>query len=335
MNPCAENSKFLENRLSKLSFQNILKNMNTPRRVTVELHAVTGAFGYSGRHIANRLLKEGHRVITLTSSSDRRSPPNGRVASYPLDFGQPDQLATSLAGVAVLYNTYWVRFNHRRFGHPSAVENSRVLFEAARSAGVRRIVHISITNPSLDSPLSYFRGKAKVERALEASGIPHAILRPAVLFGGDDILINNIAWALRHLPVFGVFGDGSYRLRPIHVDDLAAAAVALGARDESTVVNAVGPDSLSYHGLIETIAQSIGVYRPIIRVPKGIGWIAGKIIGWAHRDVTITMDEIHGLMAGLLDVDSEPLGSTSIVDWLHDHHDQIGMRYANEMSRRR
>ena len=122
----------------------------------------------------------------------------------------------------MLYNTYWVRFNYGSFSHAAAVENTLALFAAARQAGVGRVVHLSIANPSEDSPLEYFRCKARLERALRESGLSYAILRPTVLFGGQDILINNIAWMLRRLPVLGVFGDGRYRLQPIYVDDLAA-----------------------------------------------------------------------------------------------------------------
>ena len=164
----------------------------------------------------------------------------GQVPAFPFHFDRPDLLAKSLEGTEVLYNTYWVRFNHSLFTHADAVRNTRTLFEAARQAGVQRVVHVSITNPSLDSPLEYFRGKAELERALQESGLGYAILRPAVLFGREDILINNIAWALRRLPVFGVFGDGSYRLQPIYVDDLAELAVAWGQSRENRTLEAIG-----------------------------------------------------------------------------------------------
>ena len=193
------------------------------------LHVVTGAFGYSGRYIAQRLLDCGHRVRTLTNSMDRENAFQGRVEAMPYHFDAPDRLTESLRGVAVLYNTYWVRFNHRTFTHAQAVRNTQTLFEAAKRAGVGRIVHVSITNPSEDSQLEYFHGKAVLERSLRESGIPHTILRPTVLFGKEDILVNNIAWTLRRLPVFGVFGDGQYRLQPIYVDDLAKLAVEQGA----------------------------------------------------------------------------------------------------------
>ena len=190
-----------------------------------ELHAVTGAFGYSGRYIAHRLLADGKDVITLTNSLHRANPFSDRIRVAPFNFDRPEQLVESLRGVRVLYNTYWVRFNHRTFTFADAIRNTEILFQAAKAAGVNRVVHVSITNPSEYSPLEYFSGKGYLERVLMESGLPYTILRPAVLFGKEDILINNLAWVLRHFPVFAVFGDGEYKIQPIHVDDVAALAV--------------------------------------------------------------------------------------------------------------
>ena len=298
------------------------------------VHAVTGAFGYSGRYIASRLLNEGHEVITLTGSVHRSSELSLRVKAFPYHFDRADRLAAALEGVSVLYNTYWVRFNHRLFDHAGAVSNSEVLFQAAKKAGVERVVHVSITNPSIDSPLSYFRGKAQVELALRNSGLSHAILRPAVLFGKEDILINNIAWTLRRLPVFGVFGDGSYSLCPIHVEDLAKAAVEFGKTRDNVVVDAVGPETFTYRELVETVGRMIGVKRPVVGVPGWLGWFASWVIGKIHGDVMITMDEVRGLSAGLLHVESEPVGPTLLTDWVQANRDTLGRRYTSELARR-
>ena len=299
------------------------------------IHAVTGAFGYSGRYIASRLLDEGHEVITLTGSVHRSSELSERVKVVPLDFERPGDLAKALDGVSTLYNTYWVRFNHRLFKHADAVANTKALFTAAQAAGVERVVHVSITNPSIESPLSYFRGKAEVELALEKSGLSFAILRPAVLFGKEDILINNIAWALRRLPVFGVFGRGTYRLCPIYVEDLAAAAVEYGKTRECVVVDAVGPETFTYRELVETVGGIIGANRPIFGVPGWLGWLAGRLIGTMHGDVMITMDEVRGLTADLLHVDSRPLGTTRLTEWVRAHRETLGRHYTSEMARRR
>ena len=300
-----------------------------------EIHAVTGAFGYSGRYLAVRLLEQGRQVITLTNSLHRENPFGGQVPAYPLSFDQPDRLAESLAGVDVLYNTYWVRFNHPLFTHAQAVANTLVLFEAARRAGVRRIVHVSITNPSEASPLEYFSGKARLERALQESGVSHAILRPTVLFGREDILINNIAWALRRFPFFAVFGDGTYRLQPIHVDDLADLAVTAGRGTENAIINAIGPETFKYRELVEAVGAAIGWSRPLLHVTPEIGWQMGRLVGWWMRDTFITREEIRGLMDGLLHVETAPTGKTLLTGWMRQNTASLGRRYASELDRRR
>ncbi len=300
-----------------------------------DLHVVTGAFGYSGKYIATRLLQAGHRVRTLTNSPDRPDPFAGRVEAHPFHFDEPDQLAESLRGAAVLYNTYWVRYNARDFTHAAAIDNTRRLFEAAVRSGVQRVVHVSITKPSEDSDLEYFRGKALLERALKETGLSHAILRPAVLFGKEDILINNIAWTLRRLPVFAVFGKGDYRLQPIYVDDLAALAVEQGSLRENVTIDAVGPETFTYRQLVTTIAAAIGKRRPIVSMPPRIAASATWLMGLLVKDKIITADEIAGLMRGLLCTDSPPAGPTRLSDWAREHADTLGVRYVSELARRR
>lgn len=300
----------------------------------IENHAVTGAFGYSGKYITRRLLDEGRKVLTLTNSVRRANPFGDQVRAVPFHFDRPELLEESLRGVSVLYNTYWVRFNHGNFTFAEAVRNTRTLFAAAQRAGVRRVVHVSITNPSEASPLGYFRGKAVLERALKESGLSYCILRPTVLFGKEDILINNIAWSLRRFPLFPIFGDGQYKLQPMHVDDLARLAVAEGKGDADKIINAIGPETFTYRGLVETIGRIIGCPRPPIPVPPALGhvgcWALGKMVG----DVMITRDEIRGLMANLLYVDAPPAGEIQLTDWTARHAKTLGRHYTSELARR-
>jgi len=326
-NPQRIQKKFVE--------RNARLEQKEPDMSSASLHAVTGAFGYSGRYLAARLLDEGRQVITLTNSPGRANPLGDRVRAFPFSFDEPEWLTRTLEGVEVLYNTYWVRFNHRQFTHAQAVQNTLTLFDAARQAGVRRVVHVSITNPREDSPLEYFAGKARLERALVESGLSHAILRPAVLFGREDILINNIAWALRRFPFFTMFGDGSYRLQPIYVEDLAGLAAAEGKGSENRVLNAIGPETFTYRELVEAVGRTIGRKRPILGVSPGLGYAMSRVIGWLMRDIFVTRDEIRGLMDGLLCVDTPPTGTTRLTDWMRAHARTLGEHYASELARRR
>ncbi len=296
---------------------------------------ITGAFGYSGRYVTELLLAAGHAVRTLTLSPRRANPFGGAVEVFPLDFDDSDALASACEGADVLVNTYWVRFARAGFSQAAAVRNTRVLFDAALRAGVGRVVHVSITNPSLDSPYEYFRGKAELEAALQASGLPHSILRPAVLFGGPDILLNNMAWLLRRLPVFGVFGDGRYRLQPIHVRDLSRLVVRESALAGDRVVDAVGPETHTYAELVRVLGRAIGCVRPQLHLPRRVGMAAAAVLGWCLRDVLLTGQEIDALMDDLLATDSSPTGTTRLSEWLPSHARELGTRYASELARRR
>ncbi|HEV2491995.1 MAG TPA: NAD(P)H-binding protein [Terriglobia bacterium] len=300
---------------------------------TRNLNVVTGAFGYTGRYITQRLLVEGEEVRTLTGHPGRINPFQDRVSVALLNFGDPAELTASLRGAATLYNTYWVRFPRRHVSHERAVENTRALVNAARGAGVRRIVHISIANPSPDSPLSYFRGKAAAERAVVESGVSYAIVRPTLLFGGDDILISNIAWLLRRFPVFAVPGSGEYRVQPVSVEDVAAIAVDAGRAEENVVLDAVGPEIYTFNDLVGLLVRAVGSRARIIHVPASLAYLCTKPLGWLVGDVVLTREEIDGLMADLLVSREAPRGRTRLSEWLRGNAGHLGARYASELDR--
>lgn len=294
---------------------------------------ITGAFSYSGGHIATRLLAMGHEVMTLTAHPDRPSPLQGTVTARPFDFDNPARLTESLRGAEALINTYWVRFDHGSNTQQRAVDNTKVLFRAAAEAGVERIVHVSITNPSLDSALPYFRGKAELEQALENSGVSFAIVRPTVLFGGRDVLLNNIAWLLRRFPVFGVAGDGRYRLQPVHVEDLARLVVEAASHREDVVFDAVGPEVMTFDTLVRAIAAAVGRPARLVHMPKWALLAVSRALGLILRDVPLTGDEIDGLSADLLVSPDTPTGEIKLTSWLTDHAGTLGRTYANELAR--
>jgi uncharacterized protein YbjT (DUF2867 family) len=294
---------------------------------------VTGAFGFSGQQIARRLLLRGEKVRTLTNHAQPGSPLYGRVQVAPLDFTDTRRLTESMRGATVLYNTYWVRFSYGGLSHECAVRNTKTLIQAAEAAGVKRIVHVSITNPSIDSPLPYFKGKAELEQAIQSSSLSYAILRPAVLFGEGDVLINNIAFMLRRFPLFAIPGTGEYHVQPIFVEDLAELAVEGGQRSDSYTVDAVGPETYTYTELVKMIGRAIGSKSLLVHLPAGLVRLASGVLGAILKDVVLTENEIKGLMADLLVSHGPPTGRTNLEGWIKAHAGTIGATYASELAR--
>jgi nucleoside-diphosphate-sugar epimerase len=298
-----------------------------------ETDLVTGAFSYSGSRIAELLLESGREVRTLTYHPQRQHPLQARVGALPYRFDDPSALARSLEGDTTLYNTYWVRFERGGTKFATAFANSKALFEAARRAGVARIVHVSITNPSVESPLPYYRGKALVEQALAAGDVPYAIVRPTWFFGGRDILTNNIAWVVRHMPVFVVPGDGRYLVQPIHVDDFAQICLRAARGDTDEITDAAGPDKMTYEQLVRAVRDALGRRTPILHAPPAAVAALSRALGVLVRDVVLTDDEIRGLTAGLLVSHQPALGRVSFLEWLKENASTLGRAYANELDR--
>ena len=277
-----------------------------------DLAVVTGAFSYTGKYVARRLLDQGVRVRTLSRSPDAEDPLAGHVEAAPLAFSDPDGLRRSMEGAGVFYNAYWIRYAHGRVTFNLAVENTGTLLEAAKSAGVGRVVHFSVTNPSPESRLPYFRGKGRVEEILRDMGIPYAIIRPTLVFGEGDLLLNNMAWALRRFPVFPVFGNGDYKVQPIHAEDLANQAVAAGSRNDSFVADAAGPDTFTFEGLLRLLAKAVNARVRLVHTPPSLGFALTRLVGLMLRDVVLTRDEVDGLMAGLLTSHAAPAGTARL-----------------------
>jgi uncharacterized protein YbjT (DUF2867 family) len=300
---------------------------------TSEFDVVTGAFSYTGKYVTRLLLNAGGRVRTLTGHPERTDMFGRQVEIAPLDFTDSASLVQSLRGASVLYNSYWVRFSHGRATFAEAVANSRILIQAAKEAGVRRIVHLSIANPSIDSRLPYYSGKAQVERAIVDSGLSYAILRPTVIFGAEDILINNIAWFARHFPVFAIPGSGQYQIQPIFAEDIANLAVDAGRKEDNLILDAVGPEIFTFEGLVRLIATSVGSKGRLIHVRPWVALRILRLINPIVGDVILTREEIDGLMANLLVSKQPATGRTRFSEWLAENACILGTKYASELAR--
>lgn len=297
------------------------------------MDVVTGAFGYIGRHIAKRLLETGREVRTITTHPDKPNPFGSSVQGFPYSFDDRARLTETLAGAETLFNTYWIRFERDGQTFASAQRNTRTLFECARAAGVKRVVHISVTNPSLDSPLAYYRGKAEQERMLSDVGVPHSIVRPTLVFGKEDILVNNMAWLIRKFPVFPVFGSGKFRVQPVFVEDVARVAVEQASGTANLTLDAIGPETVTYEEAVRLMARAMGRRPGVVHVPPALGLAAGRVIGMVVRDEILTREELAGLMQELLTSRQEPNCGIRFSEWLEENGRTIGRRYRSEIGR--
>ena len=295
--------------------------------------AVTGAFSYTGRYIARTLLDQGNRVITLTGHPHRPHPFGDRLQAFPYNFDHPEALAASLEGTSILYNTYWVRFNRGEISFQQAIANTHLLLQAARDAGVPRLVHLSVTNPPPDSPYTYFQGKYLLEQDIVDSGLSYAIIRPTLVYAPEDILVNNIAYLLRRLPVFAIPGDGSYSLQPIYAGDLAEIAILAGQAAENLIWDAAGPEIFTFEDFVHQIAAALGRNVGLIHLPPSLAYAASWVLSAALKDVLITRHEIDGLMAELLVSVEPPRGHTRFPDCLERNTTALGQRHVSELER--
>ncbi|MGB2676044.1 MAG: NAD(P)H-binding protein [Candidatus Acidiferrum sp.] len=298
-----------------------------------ETVVITGAFSYTGKYATKLLLSCGYKVRTFTNHPGRENPFGDRVEVFPYAFDRPERLIEAFRGASTLINTYWVRFPRGKTTFETAVHNTCLLINAAKNAGVRRIVHVSIANPSLESPLGYYRGKAQLEQAVMESGLSYAIVRPTVIFGLEDILINNIAWFVRHFPVFAVPGDGRYGVRPIYVEDIARLMVEATGQEESAVFDAVGPETFTFEELVRLIAAEVSRPVRIVRVPALVAYLCTRLTGLMLRDVVLTREEYKGLMSDLLAPQGPPTGETRLSQWLSENRERVGRHYASEVAR--
>jgi uncharacterized protein YbjT (DUF2867 family) len=284
--------------------------------------------------VTERLLP-GHVIRSLTSHPEKNRF-GERVHSVRYDFEQPERMDEAFHGAETFVHSYYVRFPYAGDTFERAVDRAGILVERARRCGVRRIVHVSVSNASEASDLPYYRNKGRLERLVRESGLEFAILRPALVFGPGDILLNNIAWFLRRAPVVGVFGDGSYRVQPVALDGFGALiAEAVESAGSGTITDVAGPIDYTYVDLVRLIRAAVGSRAALIRMPVSLALAASWVTGFVVRDVILTRDEAKGLMQEYLYSPNPRRVGMSLEAWLrHDDVRQyLGRAYSSELAR--
>ncbi len=291
---------------------------------------ITGAFSYTGSAVAAELQRRGWELHTLTN---RRTPEGVEsITAAPLRF-EREHLVAELSGADAFVNTFWIRLPHAGQDFGTAVEHSKLLVGAATEAGVGRLVHVSVSNASVGSELGYYRGKGHVEQSVRACGLSHAIVRPTLIVGANDVLTANIAWFLRHGPFFPIPGGGHYRLQPITLADAGRVIADAVEAGEDLEIDAAGPVTLSFRDYVRWVARACGVRRWIVGTPAWLCLAALRVVGAVLGDVVLTREELLGLEQELLVSHAPPLGSESVEELLMTLGPGLGRHYVNDLRR--
>jgi len=298
---------------------------------------ITGASGFIGGAISHRLI--GRDEIRSLTSHPEKNRFGERVQSFAYDFDAPMRMEEAFRGVDVFVNSYYVRFNYGRATFELAVDRTRELIALARLAGVRKIVHVSVSNADERSDLPYYSNKGRIERLVRESGLDYTILQPAIVVGPGDILVNNIAFFLRRLPVFTIFERGDYRVQPITVDafaDLAIEAIdAIDGPHGNATLPVAGPRDWIFLDLVRAVHAAVGSRARIVHAPAALALAGLKVAGLFLGDVVLTPDEVKGLTREYLYVERPLRRGADFAEWLAQPGvaSTLGRRYQSELAR--
>ena len=291
---------------------------------------ITGPFSYIGAAVAREL---GRRGWTIHGLTNRLRPAGAEAITVaPLTF-ESVHLERELRGADALVSTYWIRLPHAGQGFDTAVANSRILFAAAARARVGRLVSVSVSNADVSSSLGYYRGKAQVDAAVRRAGLPHAIVRPTLVVGPQDVLTSNIAWFLRRFPFFPVPDGGRYRVQPVTLDDAGRVVADAVETRGDLEVDAAGPEIMTFAEYVRKVARACGVRRWIVSAPVWLSLLALRLLGLFLRDVVLTREELEGLAQEKLLSHQPPRGAESVTAWLRANGTTLGRRYVNDLDR--
>lgn len=225
---------------------------------------VAGGTGFVGEHLVRELLGSGHSVRLLVHS---HGTSGGEVEQVTGDITRPETFESSVSGCDAVINLVGIIRESPSRGvtfEKLHVQATAAMLKAASTAGIRRYLQMSALGTRPDAVSAYHRTKWRAEEQVRESGLEWTIFRPSLIFGPHDAFINMLAAQLRRAPVMPVIGSGSYRVQPIHADDVARCFTRALALPETIgqTYELCGKDRLSYESLLDMIAAAMGRSRP-------------------------------------------------------------------------
>src|SRR5579884_3436072 len=244
---------------------------------------VTGASGYIGRHLVARLVQEGEKPRCLVRNVKRAASilPAAGIELVQGDTTQLASLETAVQGVETIVHAAFLTADRKESAphqyEKTNVEGTANLIQAAKKAGVRRIIEISGLGTRPDKPGSYMQGRYLAEQMLKESGLDWTIIQPSVIFGKDAPFIKGLADLIHTSPVLPLIGGGKVMFQPIYVEDVVTVIVKVLEAPERTngkIYTIGGPEYYTFTQVLDELLQAMKIKRTKIYAPTrfvGIG----------------------------------------------------------------
>ena len=270
--------------------------------------AITGANGFVGRNVIAALLGDlgggiepgDIRAIVRDPERAAAELPRAGLDVRRADVTDPESLRAAFDGIEAVVHTVAVPTERAATFERVNAEGTRAVAREAAHAGVGRIVHISAIGAAPDSPYPFLRSKGAGEAAIDASGIPHVVLRPSILFGPGDDFFPRLRFSLR-FPIVPLPGGGVARFQPLHVEDLAHAVRAALRGPMTGTFEVGGPDPVSYREMLQEAMRAYGTRRPTVPLPVVLMKPAAFLFERTMADPPVTVRQLD-----LLAVDNSP-----------------------------
>ena len=261
--------------------------------------AITGATGFVGSHLATRLTSEGHEVVRIAR---RARGTEDAIVQSSLD--DVDQLATAFAGCNAVAHCAGI---NREIGDQTYqrvhVEGTRNVVEAAKNAGVEKIVFMSFLRARPRCGSLYHESKWEAEEILRNSGFDYTIIKAGVVYGRGDHMLDHLSHALHTFPVFGLVGLEEKSVRPLAVEDLVHVmrAALVDRRMKQQTIALVGPEEIHLSEAVRRVGEVIGKQPLMIRMPICFHKLLARFCEWTMRVPLVSQAQVRILSEGVVE----------------------------------
>ncbi len=265
--------------------------------------AITGGTGFIGGNLASLLLREGHEVVLI--SRVREAFPAPGIKSIPIGLSNAETLAGAFDGCDAVVHCAGI---NRELGKQTYVEvhveGTRRVLDAAKRAGVRKIVYVSFlrARPNCGSP--YHESKFAAEELVREAGLDYTVVKPGVIYGRGDHMLDHLSHAFHTFLVFAFVGLRDQLIRPTAVEDLVRILAAAALRDprlKRKTVAVVGPETLTLRDAVRRVAGAVGKRPLMFRMPLLFHYAFAWFLERLMRVPLISLAQVRILSEGLVE----------------------------------